>query len=64
MGIISKLKSFIGVADADGGRGSDAGTAVTVEREPAAPGERAIKGVDPAPTAQAGDTEADHQGAQ
>ena len=47
MGIISKLKSVFGLRDGDGGRRSSAGTTVTVEREPAAPGERAVKGVPP-----------------
>lgn len=59
MGIISKLKSVIGVADGERGQGSDPGTAVTVEREPAAPGERAVKGVDPVPSPEGKDASSD-----
>jgi len=46
MGIISTLKSVLGVAGQSRERGSDPGTAVTVEREPEAASERAVKGID------------------
>lgn len=48
MGIISTLKSVLGVGRERRERARDPGTSVTVEREPEAASERAVKGVEPA----------------
>jgi len=47
MGIISKLKSALGVAGDGTDGATDDGTPVVVEREPEAASERAVKGIDP-----------------
>lgn len=54
MGLISTLKSVIGIDDSKGGRG---GTSVTVEREPDASSERSVKS--DAPETAHPDTEAE-----
>ena len=46
MGIISKLKSVLGVADDGQERAPDRGRTVTPEAEPETTSERAVKGVD------------------
>lgn len=55
MGLLARLRSVLGAGGEEQGQSADAGTAVTVEREPEAESELAVKGVEPAQPSTGGD---------